>query len=423
MKIKLGVIVILILLVSVTPAEGAQPATRGTVHIVQWGETLATIAYHYGTTVEAIVQANGLTNPNLIQVGQRLIIPGSAVPSSPSGSTYTVCRGDTLFSIGRRYGLTVNAIMQANGLTSTLIYVGQELIIPAARSGSPPMGNPTDVPWTRHTVRSGDTLTAIAYRYGITVNDIVQANNLYNPSYIYPGQTLIIPAGQMRGPTQPAATYYTVRSGDTLASIALRYGTTVYALIHANNLSNPSLICPGQQLVIPGMAPPPAEPPVAPGQVSMEPPPPCDQGQAPLLPPQPVTQGQPPIVPPQSTPSPRQRGPKFAQRGEAPEVIMAWQGRVVSNEVVAGPYTHFPSVLRVSVGGVKGQAVKITEAESGWYTVGLSGTKPEYGPFTCEFAPLNEATYIVSIPGLDSSLSIDIEPNSLAYVEFVNAPK
>ncbi len=415
MKTKLGVIVILMLLVSVTPVEAAPPPTGGTFHIVQWGETLAVIAHHYGTTVEAIVQANGLTNPNLIQVGQRLIIPASAVSSSPSGSTHTVSRGDTLFSIGRRYGVTVNAIMQANGLTSTLIYVGQQLIIPAPGSVSPPPGNPSDVAWTRYTVRSGDTLAAIAYRYGITVNDIVQANNLYNPNYIYPGQTLIIPAGQMRPPNQPAATYYTVQSGDTLTSIALRYGTTVYALMHANNLSNPSFIYPGQQLVIPGMAPSPAgpQPSGAQGQVAMGPPcahPPCDQEEAPLL-------------PPQSTPSPRERGPRFEKRREAPEVIMAWQGRVVSNEVVAGPYTRFPSVLRVSVGGTKGQAVKVTEAISGWYTVGLSGTKPEYGPFTCEFAPLNEATYIVSLPGLDTSLSIDIKPNSLAYVEFVNASK
>jgi LysM repeat protein len=413
MKAKLGVLVILILLVSVTPAEGAPPATGGTVHIVQWGETLATIAYHYGTTVEAIVQANGLTNPHLIQVGQRLIIPGSAAPSSPSGSTHTVRQGDTLFSIGRRYGVTVNAITQANGLTSTLIYVGQELTIPPAGSVSPPTENPTDVAWTRYTVQPGDTLTTIACRYGITVNDIVQANNLYNPGYIYPGQTLIIPAGQMRPPTQPAATYYTVQSGDTLASIALRYGTTVYALMHANNLSNPSFIYPGQQLVIPGMAPPPAGPQ-----------PPLVQGEAPLVPGQPaVDQGSKAPIVPTSTPSPRERGPRFAKRREPPEVTMAWQGHIVSNEVVAGPYTRFPSVLRVSVGGTKGQAVKVTEAVSGWYTIGLSGTKPEYGPFTCEFAPLNEATYIVSLPGLDTSLSIDIKPNSLAYVEFANAPK
>jgi LysM repeat protein len=122
-------------------------------HIVQSGETLGFIANAYGTTVDAIVQANGLTNPNYLYVGQELVIPGAAGASlafsgntgggggggtaapAPSGggggTTYTVVSGDTLFGIAGRFGTTVSAIAAANGLDDpNYIYAGQQLIIP-----------------------------------------------------------------------------------------------------------------------------------------------------------------------------------------------------------------------------------------------------------------------------------------------------
>lgn len=115
---------------------------------VQPGDTLYRIATRYGTTVTAIVQANNIANPNLIYVGQILEIPdGSSpnptpppgpVPTPGPGTTYVVQPGDTLFRIAIRFGTTVSAIAQANGITNiNLIYVGQRLIIPGG-SGSPP---------------------------------------------------------------------------------------------------------------------------------------------------------------------------------------------------------------------------------------------------------------------------------------------
>jgi LysM repeat protein len=168
---------------------------QGQVHVVQRGETLWSIATRYGTTTQALVQANGLANANYIYAGQRLILPGGNTSPASGGATYVVQRGDTLYSIAARHGTTAQALARANGLANAnYIYVGQRLTIPGASSpasSSSPSSGGTQV----YTVRRGDTLAAIAYRYGTTVWAIASANGLANPNYIYPGQTLRIAAG------------------------------------------------------------------------------------------------------------------------------------------------------------------------------------------------------------------------------------
>jgi len=238
----------------------AQPAhAQSQIHVVRRGETLSSIAARYGTTTQAIVQANGLRNPNYIYAGQRLAIPGSGsgTASSSGSGAYTVQRGDTLFSIATRHGTTVAALMQANGLYSSIIYVGQRLAIPGAgSSGSASSGAPSGSGRTRtYTVQRGDTLSAIAYRHGTTVAALMQVNSLYS-SIIYVGQRLAIPGAGSSGaassgaPSGSARTY-TVQRGDTLSAIAYRYGTTVAALMQTNGLYS-SVIYVGQRLVIPG---------------------------------------------------------------------------------------------------------------------------------------------------------------------------
>ncbi len=155
MKTKLRVFVILICLVSqlvmgVGLAEAADP-----VHVVRRGDTLYSVARRYGTTVNAIVRANGLRNPNWIYVGQRLVIPGTTAASSysSSGSVHVVQRGENLFRIALHYGTTVQALALANNLSSTsLIYVGQRLAISGGGSASPapapsPVSAPTGGKW------------------------------------------------------------------------------------------------------------------------------------------------------------------------------------------------------------------------------------------------------------------------------------
>lgn len=164
----------------------ATPVPGQFQYTVQWGDTLYALARRYNTTVEAIVALNALPNANFIRVGQVLSIPGSA-PSPGAGTVYTVQPGDTLYSLARRYGTTVEAIQQANGIVNPwYIRVGQQLTIPQG-SVSPPASSGTYV------VQRGDTLYGIAARFGKSVWDIVVANNLSDPSLIYVGQVLTIP--------------------------------------------------------------------------------------------------------------------------------------------------------------------------------------------------------------------------------------
>jgi lipoprotein-anchoring transpeptidase ErfK/SrfK len=131
-------IAVIACLLLLPPAAAAQ----GQVHIVQPGETLSSIAARYGTSIQAFVQANGLSNPNFVWVGQRLTIPGSGAPAASGGGVHVVQRGETLYSIARRYGTTASALAAANGLrNANLIYVGQRLRISgsaASSGGSPP---------------------------------------------------------------------------------------------------------------------------------------------------------------------------------------------------------------------------------------------------------------------------------------------
>ena len=236
-----------------TPGTGT-----GTSYTVKAGDTLYAIALRYGVTVQAIVNANGLTNANLIRVGQVLTIPGTGTPTTPTtpttGTSYTVKAGDTLYAIALRYGVTVQAIVNANGLTNAnLIRVGQVLTIPGTSTPTTPTPPTTPTTGTTYTVKAGDTLYAIALRYGVTVQQIVTANNITNANLISIGQVLTIPGtGTPTTPTTPTTgTSYTVKAGDTLYAIALRYGVTITQLVNANGIANPNLIRVGQVLIIP----------------------------------------------------------------------------------------------------------------------------------------------------------------------------
>lgn len=176
----------------------ARPAlAAGQVHVVQQGESLSGIAARYGTTAYAIAQANGLSNWNLIYAGQRLTIPSGGSSGAASGGAYTVQPGDTLSAIAARYGTTVSAIVQRNGLASAnYIYPGQRLIVDGASSSASSAGGAAG---GTYVVRRGDTLAAIAARYGTTVSAIVRANGIANPSLIVAGQRLTIPGAPSGG--------------------------------------------------------------------------------------------------------------------------------------------------------------------------------------------------------------------------------
>ena len=218
----------------------AEAETQGVWYTVSPGDWLSRIAAQFGTTVAAIAQANHLHNPNLIYVGQRLWIPAGNVTATPTatpttsqhGFWYTVHAGDWLSAIAIRFHTSVNAIVQANHIQNpNWIYVGQHLWIPGQNGATTPSPAPTSTPtgtvlptatptatptpnptptsggfW--YTVSAGDWLSSIAARFGVTVAAIVQANHLSDPNHIVVGQRLWIPAGGGTAPNTPAAFDY-----------------------------------------------------------------------------------------------------------------------------------------------------------------------------------------------------------------------
>ena len=209
-------------------------------------------------------------------MSQLVVGVGVAEAADSSCTYYTVRWGDTLYSIARRHGATVQAIAQASGISNTsFIRVGQVLCIPTGEAPPPPPTPPSD---GYYTVQRGDTLSSIARRYGTTVQAIAQANQIYNPSLIHVGQVLLIPSGGTPIPPSSGDVYYTVQRGDNLYSIARRYGATVWAIVVANNISNPSRIYAGQVLLIPGSGTVPPTPTPTPGPTPPTPPPPSPTG-------------------------------------------------------------------------------------------------------------------------------------------------
>jgi len=177
-----------------------------------------------------------------------------AEPANDPGVVHVVQAGETLSDIAARYGRSVALIARANRLDDTeLIWVGQQLQIPATDAT---VNNGVDLANGLYVVQAGDTLAAIALRLGVSVEALVDANGLPSPDFIVPGQALVLPGAnqsvlsQNRANPAGVATYV-VQPGDTLAAIAMRLGTTVWGLTQANHLNNPSVIYSGQQLRIP----------------------------------------------------------------------------------------------------------------------------------------------------------------------------
>jgi LysM repeat protein len=187
-----------------------------------------------------------------------MVAPGLA--AAYPAQTYVVHPGDTLSGIAARFGVSTSSLAQLNGIANPNFILPGEVI----RLGGPAAPASTSghtIRAGRYTVRAGDTLSSIAERFGTTVASLAASNHLANPNLIYAGQVLDVPAGAgptAWGPPAPAETTsvrtYTVRAGDTLSSIAERFGTTVGALAAANHLANPNLIYVGQVLNIGGGA-------------------------------------------------------------------------------------------------------------------------------------------------------------------------
>ena len=198
------------------PAEvNASPQASGyTTHIVQAGESLSAIAARYGVSLQALITTNNIANPNHIFVGQRLRIPtgqqqpGAAQPSGCS-QTHNVVAGETLSGLAVQYGVTIQSLAQANNTSVTsFVFIGQQLCIPSSSSGGGGTsggGTGTSTGGFWYEVQIGDTLSRIAFNNGSTITAIMQANNFTNPNTVFWGTRLWIPQGGAGAPPSAVA--------------------------------------------------------------------------------------------------------------------------------------------------------------------------------------------------------------------------
>lgn len=204
-------------------------------YVVQKGDSLWSISSKLGVSVSDIKKSNNLSSNNL-SIGQVLIIPSKKSDDEESNAdenVYVVKKGDSLWLIAKNYNTSVDEIKRLNNLSSNTLSIGQKLKIPNAITSNE----------ITYTVKKGDSLWLIANRYDTTVNAIKDKNGLTSNNLSI-GQILKIPS------TTNYITY-TVKKGDSLWLIAKNYNTSVNDIKKLNSLSSNNLSI-GQKLIIPG---------------------------------------------------------------------------------------------------------------------------------------------------------------------------
>ena len=264
---------------NVSTQSGATAANG--YYTVKAGDTLYGISRKFGMSLSQLVSVNGISASSLIVPGQTLRVAGGATTSivvktnvtssRTSGGNYLVQPGDTLYSIARRSGMSLNSLLTLNGLSqSSVIYPGQSLTISQSDSrvatkssyNAKPLASGVSTSGT-YTVQAGDTLYGIARRSGMSLNTLLSLNGLSQSSVIHPGQTLKL-SGASNATVASPVSYksaasststsgtYTVQEGDTLYGIARRSGMSLNTLLSINGLSQSSVIHPGQTLKLSG---------------------------------------------------------------------------------------------------------------------------------------------------------------------------
>lgn len=219
--------------------------TTTILYTVKQGDNLYKIAQTYHTTVDELMRINNLQT-NALSIGQKLIIPIQNINENNNYITYIVKANDNLYTIANTYHTTVNAIKDLNNLSSNLLSIGQSLKIPINES----------IPieeYQTYIVKSNDNLYTIAKEFGMTVNELMEVNNL-NSNLLSIGQVLkvkkqpdifseIITYEECYGENYKPITYetYTVKSGDNLYTIARRFNTTIEQLMMLNHLTSNNL--------------------------------------------------------------------------------------------------------------------------------------------------------------------------------------
>lgn len=216
------------------PYTMPESTIEGDVYTVKAGDTLYSIARKFNTTVNELIETNGLTN-TILSIGQQIKIPTKE--EQTEYETYKVVVGDSLYSIANKYNVSVNDLIDYNALPTTILTIGDTIKIPKKD-----VINKENV----YIVKPGDTLYRIANAYNISVNDLISFNNL-DSNILSIGQELLIP---IKPVTEEDYVVYEVKPQDTLYSIAKRYDTKVDSIKSFNNLTSNNLNV-GQILQIP----------------------------------------------------------------------------------------------------------------------------------------------------------------------------
>ena len=229
-----------------TPSTETKPETRGPT-----GDTAPASAHTAASTAAAVTPA-------------RLTYSSVSLSSSRAAPhTYRVGEGDTVSGIAARFGLSTASVLALNGLGwKTMIFPGQQLRLTKATATAASPGSPG-----HHTVRAGETISSIAARHGLGTTAVLRANNLGAASVIYPGQRIVLPKSHASIATSSASSVkpltsgtpaakaatrsYEIRTGDTISSIASRFGVSTASILEANSLSATSLIYAGRKIVVP----------------------------------------------------------------------------------------------------------------------------------------------------------------------------
>lgn len=278
--------------------------TTGAKYTVQSGDSVWKISNDHGITMAQLIEWNNIKN-NFVYPGQQLIVSNggssntgantgntsgsnssnSSSSNTASGTKYTVKAGDSVWSVSNKYGLTMAQLIQWNNIQNNFIYPGQQLTVSNSGSTNSASSNTGSSANTNnsssantgssssqgtYTVKAGESVWSVANKNGITMNQLIEWNNIKN-NFIYPGQQLIVKGGNSvntnTGSTTSAAkpntpntsattstsssgnTMYTVKAGESVWSVANKHHITMDQLIEWNNIKN-NFIYPGQQVIV-----------------------------------------------------------------------------------------------------------------------------------------------------------------------------
>ena len=260
-----------------TATAQAASAQKNYDYTVRAGDTIGSIAAKFGTTEQTVREMNFLLNDDIFP-GQVLHVPfveGISVEGMPTPTPmpfqYTVEAGDSLGSIAIQFGVTTVALIEANGIEDpNSLTVGSELLIPGYQ---PPVaaGQTEDTAATGaggaesssaaagasangqvyHVIQPGESLNSIAADYNIDPAALAEANSITNRNMIRVGQKLLIPGITQRQAIEARGTRHVVQSGESLSAIAQKYNVTMEQIMALNAIDDPNTIFVGQELLVP----------------------------------------------------------------------------------------------------------------------------------------------------------------------------